>query len=353
MAKDALRFLNLDPNSNISCSCDILDKSQSILNYVQYMFDRSNRMFKYSNLPDTIPEPVFEYMIQVYGSVGILEVNGSLYAFRGEFGGPPDPYYRPTQFVVANPALALEGTYRVVNHLPPFDRSTWESYPPCVRLLNDSQIMGLLPMFSRYATQLAENDISIRSAQINSRQQVIIAADTGQEIESANEYMKSLEEGRLSSIQKRPFTEGVNVFNASQTGNHIIQLIQLQQYIRASLYNEIGLESNYNMKREYISPEEASLSDDMMLPLVDNMLESRRQGVDAINRQFSTNISVEKDSAWKFKQEEFETAIEDQEAEEEIVVSETSDDGKDSEDDSSEDTKGESDGEEGKEDEST
>lgn len=324
MAKDGLRFLNLDPNCQLSCSCDILDKPQSIFDYVQYMFDRTNRMFRYTGLPDTIPEPVFEYMVQVYGSVGILEVNDSLYAFRGEFGGPPDPYYRPTQFVVANPALALEGTYRVVNHLPPFDRTTWSSYPPCVRLLNDSQIIGLLPMFSRYATQLAENDISIRSAQINSRQQVIIAADMGPEIESANAYIKSLEEGRLSSIQKRVFTEGISVFNSSQTGNHIIQLIQLQQYIRASLYNEIGLESNYNMKREYISPEEASLSDDMMLPLVDNMLESRRQGVDAINRQFGTSISVEKDSAWKFKQEDFETTTEEQEAQEEIVVDENS-----------------------------
>lgn len=302
MSKDKLRFLG-DTDGSVNCTCDILDKYSSIFNYVQYMFDRTNRMFRYTGLPDTIPEPMLEYMLQIYGSVAILEKDGDLYAFRCHFGGPPDPYYRPTQAVVANPALNITDTYRIVNHLPPFDRTTWETMPPCVRLLNDSQIQGLLPLFARYATQMAENDVSIRSAQINLRQQTVIVADTGPEIQSAESYMASLEQGKLSSIQKRPFADGIKVMSAkSGQSNIVVQLIELHQYLKASWYNEIGLNSNFNMKRQYMSADEVNSSADIMLPLIDNMFFSRQQAVEAINKEFGTNISVEKDSAWEKKQ---------------------------------------------------
>lgn len=302
MAKDSLRFLG-DIDSSVNCTCDILDKDSAIFNYVQYMFDRTNRMFRYKGLPDTIPEYILEYMLQIYGSVAVLEHEGNLYAFRCHFGGPPDPYYRPTQAVIANPALNIDTMFRVVNNLPPFDKTTWEKYPPCVRFLNDSQIQGLLPLFARYAIQMAENDVSIRSAQINLRQQTVIVADTGPEIQSAESYIKNLEDGKLSSIQKRPFADGVKVMNASTSqSNTVIQLIELHQYLKASWYNEIGLNSNFNMKRQYMSADEVNSSADIMLPLIDNMFFSRQQAVEAINKEFGTNISVEKDSAWEKKQ---------------------------------------------------
>lgn len=302
MSKDSLRFLG-DTDGSVNCTCDILDKSTAIFNYVQYMFDRTNRMFTYSGLPDTIPEPLLEYMLQIYGSVGIIEHNGDIYAMRCNFGGPPDPYYRPTQAVIANPALDIGQAYRIVNHLKPFDVATWEKYPPCVRFLNDSQIIGLLPLFSRYATQMAENDVSIRSAQINLRQQSIIGADSGPEIESANAYIKALERGELVSIQKRPFVDGITVFDVGNSqSNVVIQLIELQQYLKASWYNEIGLNSNFNMKRQYMSSDEINSSADIMLPLIDNMFYSRQSAVEAINKQFGTSISVQKDSAWEKKQ---------------------------------------------------
>lgn len=302
MAKDSLRFLG-DYDSSVDCTCDILNKPLSAFNYIQYMLDRTNRMFRYSSLPDTIPEYILEYMLQVYGSVAVLEHSNSLYAFRANFGGPPDPYYRPTQAVIANPALNITRTFRIANNFPPFEESVWSDYPPCIRFLNDTQINGLLPLFSRYAMQMAENDVSIRSAQINLRQQTIITADTGPEIQSAELYIKNLEDGKLSSIQKRPFTDGIQVLNASPgQSNAVIQLIELQQYLKASWYNEIGLNSNFNMKRQYMSSEEINSSADIMLPLIDNMFECRQMAVDEINKEFGMHISVEKDSAWEKKQ---------------------------------------------------
>lgn len=260
-------------------------------------------MFRYKGLPDTMPEYLLEYMLQIFGSVAVLEHNGELYAFRADFGGPPDPYYRPTQAVIANPALGLTGVFKIINNLPPYDRTLWSAMKDCVQFKNDSQLMGLLPLFARYAAQMTENDISIRCAQINSRQQSTISAANGQELESAQAYLKDLEDGKIGAIGQRPFLDGIKVTSAqSGQSNLIMQLIELQQYLKASWYNEIGLNSNFNMKRQYISSDEVQASADIMLPLTDNMFESRKEAIEQINKRFGTSISVEKDSAWEKKQ---------------------------------------------------
>lgn len=309
MAQDGLRFLSVpveDDRSRI-----VLNKDLSIDMYVQYMLDRTNRMFRYTGLPNTIPEYLLEYMLQAYGQVAIIEHEGSLYVMRAEFGGAPDPYYRPTIATIANPALAIANMYRIVNYLPPFDRIRWDILPPCIAFHNDTQKQGLLPLFTRYAAQMAENDVSIRSAQINLRQQSVISASDGPEIQSAQKFIQNLEAGILSVIAERPFLEGIKVTSTGQgNSNIIIQLIELQQYLKASWYNEIGLNSNFNMKRTYMSEDEVNNSADIMLPLIDNMLRCRQIAIAEINKFFGTDITVEKDSAWQKKQQQADMASE-------------------------------------------
>ena len=92
--------------------------------------------------------------------------------------------------------------------------------------------------------------------------------------------------------------------------NGIIQLIELQQYLKASWFNEIGLNTNFNMKREYLSAEEIAANTDVLLPLVDDMLECRQKALEKINAMFGTNISVTKNSSWDNKSRESEAELE-------------------------------------------
>lgn len=302
--------------SALDCRCDILDKRKSIYNYVLMMFDRTNQMFEYKGLPDTIPAHMLELYLQINGHIGWLEWNGELYALPGGWGGAPDPYYRPTIYIVANPALGGSHDCKIVNHLPPFDETVWSTKPDCVLMRNDTNMRGLFYLFSRYATELSENDISIRSAQINSRQQSIIAASTDREIASARAYIKALEDGKLEAVMDQAMaTKGIRATNVSvQSANVIIQLIELQQYLKASWYNEIGLNANFNMKREYLSEEELMAQTDTLIPLIDDMLRCRQEAIEAVNSTFGTSISVEKNSAWENKQKELETEQEYKEA---------------------------------------
>ena len=294
---------------SVDCTCDILDKRTSIFNYMMLMLDRTNQMFEYTGLPETIPSEMLELYLQVNGHIGFVDWNGELYALPGGMGGAVDPYYRPTLYIIANPALGGSRSCKICNYLPPYDKVEWEKSPDCVLMKNDTNFRGLFYLFSRYATQLAENDVSIRSAQINSRQQALISAATDRDVASANKYIKDLEDGKLSAVAETPFIDSIKAANLSVQGaNNIIQLIELQQYLKASWYNEIGLNANFNMKREYLSEEEIRSSTDVLLPLIDNMLFCREEALDLVNSTFGTNITIKKNSAWENKQDEVDTA---------------------------------------------
>lgn len=301
--------------SGIDCTCDILDKTRSIYNYVMLMLDRTNQMFEYDGLPETIPAYMMELFLQINGHVGIIEHEDNLYALPGGLGGAPDPYYRPTLYIIANPGLGISLSCSIENHLPPFNKNQ-AAQSKCVVMKNDTNMRGLFYMFTRYATELAENDVSIRCAQINSRAQTFIAATTDSQIASANAYLDNLEKGKVTAVADQAFLDGINAVNVStQSANSIIQLIELQQYLKASWYNDIGLNANFNMKREYQSEEELQANTDVLLPLIDDMLRCREDAVSVINSTFGTKISVRKNSSWENKQKERDTAQNKAEAE--------------------------------------
>lgn len=311
MAADSLRFLLGDTDYKYEAAM-VLNKKQSTYQYVAYMLDRTSQMFEYSGLPDTIPAYMLEMFLQSRGVVCIARAEtlfeqerldgtkSGLYCFFGALGGRPDVYLRPTQFIVANPALANSYTFTIGKD--------------CEIIKNDTRCIGFLPLFFRYAQQMTENDISIRSAQINSRQRTVISAQTDREKESAIEYIHQLEAGEIAAIGEDPFFQGVKVTSVgSAAPNTIIQLIELQQYLKASWFNEIGLNTNFNMKREYLSSEEIAANTDVLLPLVDDMLFCRETALERINAMFGTNITVKKNSSWDNKARESEAEIESME----------------------------------------
>jgi hypothetical protein len=101
------------------------------------------------------------------------------------------------------------------------------------------------------------------------------------------------------------FLDGIKALTLrnSQT-NNITSIIEMQQYLKAGLYNELGLNANWNAKRESISANENQLNDDQLTPLIDNMLTERKEGVERVNKLFGTNITVDFNSAWKENEEE-------------------------------------------------
>lgn len=272
---------------------DFKEKGRAVQDHVRYMLARTQRMFKYTGLPETIPARMLELYLQVNGCVGIYRHNGELYAYRGGLGGKPDEYYMPTIFTISNPAQNLSVNAKIGEDV--------------VVIRNDATYQGLMPLFSYYATMLVENDISIDIATKNSRIVVLISAPDDRTRVSAEKYLKDITEGRQGVIGESPFLDGVRVQpygTTGQAGEVLKTLTEREQYIKGCWYNAVGLQANYNMKREMISEGEANLNDDALVPLVDDMLRCRREGLEEVNRLFGTNITVDLDSAWKNNQQE-------------------------------------------------
>lgn len=305
MASNTFRFLDL-PEYEESV---ILDKAASTRQYIEYMLDRTGQMFEYEGLPDTIPAYILEQYLQTYGVVAFSEtktvypqnrlgdVTEGLFVFRGNLGARQDIYYRPSEFILANPVIPEGKNLKIGTE--------------CEIIKNDTRAIGLMPMFTRYAQQMVENDISIRSAQINSRQRVVIVCKTDAQKEAAIRYLNQLEAGELGVLVGEQFLEGVEVIGAGTANpNSIIQLIELQQYLKASWFNEIGLNTSFNMKREYLSAEEIAANTDVLLPLIDDMFECRQRGIERVNAMYGLNITVKKSSSWDNKARESESELE-------------------------------------------
>lgn len=262
------------------------DKSENVSINVSYMLSRCQSMFRWSGLPDTIPARMLELMLQTNGNVAFYQHNDALYCFTGGLGGEPDAYYQPTVYTIANPALKLSVQARIGED--------------CVIMRNDSMFLGLLPLFARYAAAITETALSIYLATINSRTVGLISAPDDRTLESARQYLKDIAEGKQGIIAESAFFDGLRAQPyGSATSRTITELIELLQYQKASWYNDIGLNANYNMKREAIMSGESQLNNDALLPFVDDMLRERMQGAERVNAMFGTSISVALSSSWE------------------------------------------------------
>ena len=96
---------------SITPKYNYLDKETNIRDYVNYCINRALAMFKYTGLPDTIPQTALEKFNIMRGFTIWAKVNGELYVFEGGLGGEPDVYGFPTIATVANPALKFSGNF--------------------------------------------------------------------------------------------------------------------------------------------------------------------------------------------------------------------------------------------------
>lgn len=272
------------------------DKRNNIFNHTIYMLMRTSSMFKWSGLPESIPEKYLENYLQINGfaCIGVGDDAGTLYAFFGGLGGEPDAYYNPTICTVANPALNLSKNFRIDED--------------CIIIRNDPYYQGLIPLFNKYASMLAENELSMNMASINTRIQQAISAGDDRAKESAELFLKKLIEGDIAVLADNAFLDSDTIktlpFSNTSSSGVIGDLIEYEQYLKASWYNELGLNANYNMKREALNSAESSINNDILFPLVDEMLKMRKIGADKVNEMFGTDISVELNSSWQDNKKE-------------------------------------------------
>jgi hypothetical protein len=270
----------------------IKDKDTAVTSFIARALAQTQSMFVWAGLPDSIPAKELERMLQTGGDVFVTEVENTLYALQGGKGGEVDAYGRPTLYMVANPALKLNKTYTIQTD--------------GVLIDNDPNGDSLLPLLGKYAVLYTDGLISLNTASVLTRITMLISASDDKTRQSAEEFLRKIIDGDFSIIGENAFFKGVQMQTAPTTNSvYITQLIELVQYYRASMYNDLGLNANYNMKRERLNLGEVSMNVDVLLPYVDGMLRERTEAAQRINEKYGTEITVKLGSSWALERENY------------------------------------------------
>ena len=266
-------------------------------------FRKTLSMFEYENLPDTISKRDIELNTQSVGYSAWFKFEDKVYCSYCRLGGIPKYNYLPSKAIITNPYLKYFAELEI-------DKD-------CVIMPNDNMYMGLSEINSYYSYQLKDNDISRRMLMINLRAMTLLTAEDDDDYQNCVDFIKDLEKGKLSAIHSSAFKDRISAlpYSSQHSAQTLIQIIEDKQYIKGSWLNELGVQSNYNMKRETITSNENILNVDGLLPLTDEMLECRKEAIDKVNKMFGLDISVDFSSSWSKIRKEIKISEERQEKE--------------------------------------
>lgn len=267
----------------------VFDKEKMSKDSVLDCLNRTLTMFRYRNLPETITERDYELISQVNGNGVVAEHKDELLALQGGYMPPYDANYNAKFFKVVNPWADIDRNYEIYK-----DKEA-------VLFRNDPLDRGLLPIFSKYGAMMTESQITFVRALINFRAMFVFTGDEDMDKQAADIFMKKIEKGESGSVVTSE-SAAKNVEAQPLLGNasnYITQSIESQQYILGMLYQQIGIKSTFNMKRERQTANESQLDDDPLRPLIDAMLEEREKAWDRINKRFGTDVSVEFNGLWE------------------------------------------------------
>lgn len=266
---------------------DFTKKDLALNQSNSYTLAKTLSMFEWEGLPETIPQKELEKLLQVHGYAFIIKHNESLYAVVGGLGGELDVYGNPTKIVVANPALKLTKTFDIKTE--------------GVLIYSDDFMLGLNPLITKYNTLLVENDLSMLLNSYATRMQLMISASDDKTKTSVDAYLKKLISGELAVIGENALFDGIKHHTRSGQNNDIKNLIEFHQYIRASLFNELGLDASFNMKRERLNTAEVGQNSDALYPFIDSMMKCRLEAIAALESFYGLTLKVGYGSIWNVK----------------------------------------------------
>lgn len=256
------------------------EKQARLHDHITNKLNRTVTMFKYKVLPEELHEHDLELIIQSRGHGLLTYKNGMTRLLKGSFAPPINYLYENTGYIVRNPWApeGISGKYKIMNFTEAEVDLDYDADCEGILVRNDPLCFGLIPIFTKYGIMELENDLTVMLADINLRQIIQMIAKDDQTYESMVQYLQDIEAGKQGVIFDDGFGEdSVKGNPIGIPANFMTQLIEISQYVKASEYNEVGVDCNYNMKRERIGDEEVEQNADMLRTLPDVMYEEREE----------------------------------------------------------------------------
>ena len=262
------------------------NKAENVHNIIDGVLNKTLTMFLYTNLPDTLPIEELEKILQLSGTGFVTMIDEQLVILKGTYNyDEVDIYNRP---------------FKINCYLPDKKQYKMFKISDGVIIKNDYLERGLLPIFKKWGYLINESELTLIIANRYKRMVKTFIANDDPTAESVRTYLTKVDNGESSVITSNILWDSIKIDGETNT-NTLHELIEYDNYIKSELYKEIGLYSNDNMKKERLISSEVENGMNSIYPLVDNMLNCRKQAIDKINKKFNTNISVEFTSSWEYR----------------------------------------------------
>lgn len=242
-------------------------------------------LFQWENLPNSFDVNFLNAELITHGRIGIITKSGRLYTVRGDVGGEINEYYKPTQYIYANPVLG-SGSPFIGRDIAVIFLTSEDTAP-------NIYVGGLSALIESTASLLADNELSLSVAQKNTRLMLLADADNEATRNSAEQTLKAMYNGEPYKVVNRRMTDtfNVNPLVTIRPAESMRQLIENRQYIWSCFLQELGINSNFNLKRERLTTSEVDLNSECLDTLIDDIERTVLQGVEMTNTMYGTNIS--------------------------------------------------------------
>lgn len=248
------------------------------------------RTFVIDDVPDVINYNFMMLQLLCGGRICFFNRNsGELTALNANSASEPDLYYIPRKVLVVSPYLTGEyiltpGVDCEVVYCTSLDQYRYMDYT----------IGGIKPLLMYTADLLADTIVSISVALKNIRLTNVLAADDQNVVDSIKDAVQKMYNGEPYVVVQSTLVSTLQSFPVRQSvqTNELLQLIELYQYIWARFYEQIGIKTHDNMKKERMITAEVDEGADMALFNIDDLRQSISEGLDRVNAMFGTSMRL-------------------------------------------------------------
>ena len=269
---------------------DVTDVFEGYNYYINYLYEKLIRIFKYENLPPTVPRDALENYILHNGYAGVTKNSqyGIVAVPATKYGVGLYPMYEPlAQYCTP----LMQGENLVIGR-------------DIVIIKNNSYQISCDSIVKRYARMLADFDATTNIVISNLRMQVLPSFDNEESAESYKAVMVANRLGQVDTVVDKSFLQKgtFTPFASATATTKVNDIVQARNEILRTFLMEIGV-TLANDKRERMVVDEVNANSQMLLFNVADMLECRQNAVDQINKLYNTNIIVDLSDEYNFLKE--------------------------------------------------
>lgn len=267
---------------------DTLLLNDSYNYFLEMLFEKSCRLFKWNNLPNNIPQKEIETRLIYYGYCGLVnDKNVGMMIATGGMSGVTQYSDVFTQFTYASPT-AKGGTLNIGKD--------------CIIIDNTSLRNPLLPMIMRYALLMAHAEVTLKCALVNMRSVHAFASNDDKTVANILEWEKKRYNGDIgvildatdTGLEMLGETSSINdLLSAGKIdSNYVKSIVEVRNEILRMFFSELGVNFSKE-KRGNMTEDEVNQNNNMLLLNVDDMLVKRQEACTMFNELNKGNMSVE------------------------------------------------------------